>query len=204
MLTSVWQDLPWTWLLIRAAGVTAWLMLTLVVIWGLLLKTRLAGGALTPIGLLAVHRWLGAVALGFLAVHMGMLLVDPYVTFSVPELLIPFVSAWRPVDVAMGIAAFWLLVVVGVIGRLRARLGKRGNTVFKHAHRAAYAAWPLATGHYVMAGTDSTEMWSMAVMLAGAFAIVFMLLVRGFVPKPSREAPRRSENRESVRSVNSR
>ena len=34
-------EIPWTWLAIRASGVTAWGLLTAVVIWGILLRTRI-------------------------------------------------------------------------------------------------------------------------------------------------------------------
>ena len=65
-----------TWLAIRASGVTAWGLLTAVVVWGILLRTRILGRAASPTRLLDLHRWLGVLALSFLAIHMIFLLFD--------------------------------------------------------------------------------------------------------------------------------
>ena len=82
-------EIPWTWLAIRASGITAWGLLTAVVLWGILLRTRLLGRLASPMRLLDLHRWLGATALAFLLIHMILLLVDPAVKFTVAQLLIP-------------------------------------------------------------------------------------------------------------------
>ena len=82
-------DIPWTWLAIRASGVTAWGLLTAVVLWGILLRTQLLGRLAAPMRLLDLHRWLGVIALGFLFVHMALLLIDPAVSFTVAQILDP-------------------------------------------------------------------------------------------------------------------
>lgn len=178
-------DIPWTWLAIRGTGLTAWALLTAVVIWGILLRTRLLGRLAPPKKLLEAHRWLGATALAFLALHLLLLLIDPVVQFSVAQLLIPGIAPWEPVAVAFGVLAVYALIPVSIVGRIRTRLGKSGNTWFKRTHLVSYAAWPLATAHYVMAGTDALAMWSLALLGAGTALIVLALLVRGFVPPPA-------------------
>ena len=183
------SNVPWTWLLIRASGVTAWGLLTAVVVWGLLLKTRLLGKLAGPQTLLLMHRWLSVLALSFLALHMILLLVDPVVRFTPVQVLVPFAAPWEPLAVGLGALAFWMLIPVSVIGRLRTRLGKSGNTWFRRTHLIAYAAWPVATAHYVLAGTDALAQWSIGLLIAASALIVFALLVRGFVPAPSRRRP---------------
>jgi predicted ferric reductase len=180
------MSVPWTWLLIRASGITAWVLLTTVVAYGILLRTRLLGSGVKPLALLNGHRWLGALALVFLTGHLALLLADPYLRFTVPDLLIPFMSLWKPTEVAFGIAAVWVMAAVAVLGRLRVRLGKQGNTSFRRAHLLAYLAWPLATAHYVLAGTDALTIWSLALLAGSATVLVFLLLARGHVPHPSR------------------
>lgn len=183
-------EIPWTWLLIRASGVTAWGLLTAVVLWGLLLRTRLLGSKATPVSLLTMHRWLGTLAIGALAVHMALLLVDPAVSFTVPQLLIPGLAPWQPLAVAFGIVAMWTLLPVTIVGRIRSRLGSAGAVMFRRAHLISYFAWPLATAHYVMAGTDAMSEWSIALLIAGSALLVFGLLARGFVPAKA-QAPER-------------
>jgi len=41
MYKSPVTEIPWTWLAIRASGMTAWGLLTAVVLWGSLLRLRL-------------------------------------------------------------------------------------------------------------------------------------------------------------------
>lgn len=189
-------DLPWTWLAIRASGITAWGLLTAVVVWGILLRTRVLGRLAPEIRLLDLHRWLGAIALGFLAVHMALLLVDPYISFTVGQILIPGTAPWQTLAVALGSVAFWLMIPVSFLGRLRARMGQAGNRWFKRVHLLAYAAWPVATAHYVLAGTDALAEWSVGLLFAGTGLVVMALLARGFVPAPGpqRQFPAASGN----------
>ena len=100
-------DIPWTWLLIRGSGITAWALLTAVVAWGLLLRSRLLGSFAPPQRLMTMHRWLGATALAFLFVHLALLLVDPVVQFTVPQILVPGMAAWETLAVALGTLAMW-------------------------------------------------------------------------------------------------
>lgn len=177
-------EIPWTWLGIRATGVTAWGLLTAVVLWGLLLRTRLLGSSIKPPVLLGMHRWLGTLALSFLALHLVLLLVDPVVSFSVPQLFIPGIAPWEPFAVALGIIAMWLMIPVSVVGRIRQRLGRHGAKVFARTHLIAYSAWPLATAHYILAGTDAMTEWSIGLIIAASALLIFGLLARGFVPAP--------------------
>lgn len=187
-------DIPWTWLAIRASGVTAWGLLTAVVLWGILLRTQLLGRLAAPMRLLDLHRWLGVIALGFLALHMALLLIDPAVSFNVAQILIPGMAPWQALPVALGTIAFWLLIPVSFLGRMRAKMGLVGNRWFKRSHLLAYAAWPLATAHYVLAGTDALTEWSLGLLFAGTGLIVMALLARGFVPAPGPVRPIRGES----------
>jgi sulfoxide reductase heme-binding subunit YedZ len=182
-------DIAWTWLLIRVSGVTAWALLTAVVFWGLFLRTRLLGTKATPIALLHMHRWLGALALVILAVHLGTLLIDPVVGFSLSQILIPGTAPWQPFAVALGTIALYLMIPASIIGRIRTKLGKKGNTFFKRSHLIAYFAWPVATAHYIFAGTDALAEWSIALIIAASATLIFLLLARGFVPPPTRKRP---------------
>lgn len=179
-------EVPWTWFIIRGSGMTAWALLTAVMVYGLVLRSRSLNMRVKPLTLLTMHRWLGALAVTALAVHMLTLLVDPVVRFTPLHLLVPFTSSWEPGAVALGVAAFWLVIPVTIVGRIRVRLGKRGNVAFKRAHLYAYAAWPLATMHYVLAGTDAMTRWSLVLLSVGVASVVFTLILRGYFEPPTR------------------
>jgi sulfoxide reductase heme-binding subunit YedZ len=182
------NNIAWTWLGIRASGITAWGLLTAVVIWGILLKTQLLGRLAPPMKLLDLHRWLGAIAVVFLIAHLVLLMVDSYMQFSIWTILIPFtVPIQSPLQTfpwALGTIAFWMMLPVTFLGRIRAKMGRVGNTWFKRAHLIAYAAWPFATMHYVLAGTDALKQWSLALLFSATALVVMALLARGFVPAP--------------------
>lgn len=181
-------NIAWTWLGIRASGITAWGLLTAVVLWGILLRTQLLGRLAAPMRLLDLHRWLGAISMLFLITHMVLLMVDTFMQFSIWTLLIPitvpFQSPPQTTAWALGSIAFWLMLPVTFLGRLRAKMGLVGNAWFKRAHLIAYAAWPFATAHYVLAGTDALDQWSLALLFTATALIVMALLARGFVPAP--------------------
>lgn len=177
-------NVAWTWLGIRASGITAWGLLTAVVLWGILLKTQLLGRLAPPMRLLDLHRWLGAIALTFLFVHMALLMVDSFMKFSLWDVLVPGLAPNEPLAYGLGSIAFWLMIPVSFLGRLRARMGQVGNAWFKRAHLLAYFAWPVATAHYVLAGTDALQSWSLMLLFAATALIVMALLARGFVPAP--------------------
>ena len=80
--------------------------------------------------------------------------------------------------------AFWFLIPVSIIGRIRSRMAGSGARLFQRSHWLAYAAWPLATAHYVLAGTDALTEWSIGVLIAGSGLLVMGLLARGFIPAP--------------------
>ena len=167
-------DIPWTWVLIRATGVGAWLALTAVVAWGLAVRSVKAAGK--PFSrALSLHRWLGTIALVLVVVHMALLLVDTYEPFTIVQVLVPMTASWKPLAVALGTVAFWLMVPAWLLGRMRRRWGDRW---FLRVHALAYAAWPLATAHYVLAGTDALALWSLALLVAGTAVIVVLLLAR--------------------------
>ena len=168
------DGVSWSWVLIRATGIAAWCALTAVLAWGLAAAALRARGV-APTWAVWLHRWLPTLALGLLFAHMALLLVDSYQPFTVVEILVPLAAPWRPVAVALGTVAFWLIVPAWLLGRLR---GQRQYRWFKRAHLLAYAAWPLATAHYVLAGTDALAPWSLAILIGGTAVMVGALLAR--------------------------
>ncbi len=166
--------IPWTWVLVRATGITAWCALTSVLIVGLLSTVRRTRGG-TARRSAQLHGLLVPLALSLLALHAALLLVDTYEPFTVVQVLVPFTASWRPLPLALGIVALWLIMAVWLLGRQHGRYPRRW---FPCAHVCAYAAWPLATAHYVLAGSDALTWWSMTILIAGTGAVVTALLAR--------------------------
>ncbi|MEZ5171559.1 MAG: ferric reductase-like transmembrane domain-containing protein [Acidimicrobiia bacterium] len=163
------------WYVARAGGIVAWVLLTLSVVWGLLLSTRLLGGRPTPAWLTDLHRFLGGLAVVFTGVHVAGLVADNYVHFGWAETLVPFASGWRPLAVTAGVLAFYLLVAVEVTSLMMRRMPRRW---WRRVHESAFLVFLLASLHGAFAGTDATSPAYRWVSVASIGAVVFLTVVR--------------------------
>ncbi len=93
------------WYASRSSGIIAWVLITLSVVWGLSLSTRLLGNKPTAPWLLDLHRFFGAMAVIFTGVHIAGLVADSYVYFGWAEILVPGASEWKTWPVAWGVKA---------------------------------------------------------------------------------------------------
>ena len=167
------------WYVARATGIVAWGLATLSVLWGLALSTRALGPKPKAPWLLDLHRYLGGLCVLFVLAHMGALMADSYVDFGPSDVLVPGASAWKPLPVAWGIVAFYLLLAVELTSLLMDRIPKR---TWKAIHFLSYAVYVLATVHFLVAGTDATNAPVRIVAIASAGAIAFFTLYRAIGP----------------------
>lgn len=168
------------WYVARATGIVAWAGAVGAVLVGLALATRAGGRSVPPSWLLALHRHLGALTVAFIAGHIGALIADSYLEFTVADALVPFHSGWRSGPAAWGVLGMWLLLIVELTSLARRRLPRQAWRVI---HLTSYAAAVAATLHMLTAGTDGTSMalrWALAgsVALAAGFLTFRLLLER--------------------------
>jgi len=79
---------PTFWLLARASGLTAYVLLTTTALAGLVLKARPFGRAVKAAALTDVHRFLTFLALGALVLHGVALTLDHTVHMSLTALVV--------------------------------------------------------------------------------------------------------------------
>lgn len=160
---------PTFWLLARAAGLTAYALLTLSVLAGLVLKSR-PTRRLRAASVTELHRTLAVTSLGALALHGAALVADSTVKVTPAALLLPGLVSYRPAAVAAGVVGGWLLALVTVSFRLRKRIGMRA---WRRLHWATYALFVLATVHGLAAGTDAARPWAIDLYLGAVTAVAF-------------------------------
>jgi len=175
---------PTFWLLARASGLTAYLLLTLSVLAGLILKSRPFGRAVKAASVMDLHRLLSMLGLASLGVHGTMLLLDRTVHMPVSGLFVPGASPYRPVSVALGVIAAELMALVVVSFSVRKLIGQKR---WRLLHWTTYAIFGLATAHGLLAGSDSAQPWARDLYLGAVAAIVFATAWRASY-KPSRSA----------------
>jgi ferredoxin-NADP reductase/DMSO/TMAO reductase YedYZ heme-binding membrane subunit len=163
------------WYLARAGGLTAWWLLCVAVLWGLLLSTRVLGDRTPPAWLLDLHRMLGGLAVVFTTLHLVGLYLDTWSGFTLAQLFVPLESEYRPTAVAWGIVGLYLLVAIEVSSLLRRRIP---DGLWRWVHRTAFVVFLLATLHVFTAGSDASNRWIQGTAIAVGAAFVFLAAYR--------------------------
>jgi sulfoxide reductase heme-binding subunit YedZ len=173
------------WITSRAAGTAALLLSSLGVCVGLLMGGRLLRrrGA----ELRTAHEALSLATLAAIAVHGLSLLGDGYLHPSVADIAVPFASAYKSGWTAAGIVAGWSLATFGLSFYARRWIGGRR---WRKLHRFTVLAWALGLLHAVGEGTDSGQLWFLAMVAIAAVPALMLLLVRvgGGVARPAPRA----------------
>lgn len=199
------------WYAARATGFVAWGLVTLAVIAGLLLSTRLAKRRPTPAWTLDLHRFLGGAAVVAVLLHLAGLVADNYVDFGAADVLVPFASSWKPGAVALGVVALYLLVAVQGSSMLMRRLPRR---YWRAIHLTSFVAFWASTFHLQLAGTDaanSVARWTVNLAMVAVLFLTFMRVLSfgggsgratgvraGSAPAPRRHAARTGPQPDAV------
>jgi uncharacterized membrane protein len=161
------------WLAARATGITAYLVLTLLVALGLILShpvnqsTWKLSKRLFP-----WHENLFIFVVSFVLAHVAALLLDPYAEVSVLGAFIPGLSHYRTVPVAVGSVGLYALLVTGLTARYTKFLP---TGWWLKLHRLSIVVFVLSWTHGMLAGTDSDALrWiyvvtGIVVILAAAY-----------------------------------
>lgn len=142
------------WYVVRASGIVAYALLTATVVGGLLLSTRVLHRRPPSAWLLDWHRFVGGLAVAVTVLHIVAVWVDDYIDFTVLELVVPFVSPWRPTALAFGIVGLYLLLAIELTSLVRRRMPPRW---WRRVHHLSLPALAATTVHLVMAGEDGDE-----------------------------------------------
>jgi sulfoxide reductase heme-binding subunit YedZ len=184
------QDVETTWLLARSSGMLAYLLLTLGVVAGLTLSTRMFGRAIPPAVITGVHRTLSTLGLGALALHVGMLVLDTKVDIPLVSLVVPGLTEYRPIATGLGVVALELWVLIQLSFPLRRHIGVR---TWRRMHYATFGLWALAAMHGIAAGTDSGTPWARWLYVVSISLVVGLLgwrIVAARFPEPRTRTPR--------------
>jgi predicted ferric reductase len=172
---------PTFWILARASGLTAYVLITVSMLAGLVVKSRPFGAKLKAASAVDAHRFLTSLALGAVAVHAATLVLDSSVQIGLRQLLVPFTASYRPLWTGLGVLAAELAIVVAASFSLRKRIGGRA---WRRLHWATYAIFALATAHGLAAGTDTSRPWVFDIYLGSVGAVAFATAWRALTVRP--------------------
>jgi predicted ferric reductase len=171
------------WYLSRAAGLVAYVLLWLSIVFGLLITGKLArlwpGGPTT----VDLHQYSGLLGLAFSVFHAGVLLGDRYIGYSLLELLVPFAGrAYRPLWVGLGQLGFYLGLLVAFSFCVRRWIGHRA---WRLLHGGSFAVYLLVTVHGLAAGSDSGHPAVLTLYAVSSLSVAFLTTFRILVTRRS-------------------
>lgn len=182
------------WYVTRASALIGWVLLTVTVLWGILLSTRVLRKIDNPSWLQDLHRYLAGLALVMIVVHMVSLMLDGWLQFTVAETLIPFATDFKSTSIALGIIAFYLLLAVQLTAIFMNRLPR---AFWKSIHYASYVVLLFVALHAGWTGTDVTTWWYriLALILIGSatIAVITRIIVGNQSRKNSAKEPTQDE-----------
>lgn len=171
------------WYVTRAAAVSAYVLLLLAVDLGMLRSIARELSVRVSWILDELHQFISLLAAAFVALHLLALLLDPFISFSLLNLLLPLGQPYRPVPVDLGVLALYALGVVLVSSWLRRRMSQR---TWRGLHYASFAVFFLVTLHGLLAGSDAGQPWMHALYIGAAASVLFLVVARIFAPPGER------------------
>jgi predicted ferric reductase len=143
------------WYLTRSTGITAFILLTIALAFGVAATQRAMASRMWPRwATQAVHRNVALVGLPLLAVHIITTTIDKFVDVDWLSVVVPFTAGYQREWVGLGTIAFDLIVLAIATSLIRLRLPQR---LWLVVHLGVYIAWPLSLLHFLRTGTDAKD-----------------------------------------------
>jgi predicted ferric reductase len=168
------------WYVTRASGIIAYLLLWFSTILGLAVTSKYLDGMLDRLFTYDFHEFISLLSVGFTLLHVVVLMLDQYMPYSLAQILVPFISPYRPFWVGVGVIAFYIILLVTITFYLRNKIGTRS---FRAIHVLSLVGYIGVTLHGYFSGTD-TALPSMQILyqvsgLAVLFLTVYWLVLLG-------------------------
>lgn len=172
------------WIVGRAAGLTAYLLIVLLVTTGLVLshpgRSRLRRPA--PATRIRLHVSLAVFTLALTVLHVVVLATDRYAGVGWRGTFVPMGSSYRPVPVTLGVIAMYAGLLAGLTAGLSGhRVVAR---VWWPVHKVAVVTMVLVWGHGVLAGIDTPSLLWLYLVTGAA---VLCLAVWRYVARTPRD-----------------
>lgn len=158
------------WYISRAAGLMGYLLAWLSTLWGFAISSKMLDPFLDRAYTYDFHEHLSLLNLGFVALHVIVLMWDHVQPMSLMEVLLPFVSSYRPFWTGVGIIAFYLSIIVTVTFYIRSWISMK---TFRSIHYLSIAAYLGGLFHGLYAGTDSSLIWTQIMYWGTLLSTVF-------------------------------
>ena len=165
-----------TWNIIRAAGLTAYVLLFLTTAGGLLLSLQ-AVPANYRSSITSIHNTIATTGILFTLLHLSALLFDKQIHFSLADVFIPFWSSYQTLGSTLGIIAFYVMAIM-TLTSIPAIMKKLGYGMWRSIHSLAFLCYWIALYHSVVLGTDSGNALISTLYIFTGFIVVSLISLK--------------------------
>lgn len=168
------------WYVTRAAGITAYLLLFLSMMSGILYKLP-ANSASFNKYLLQIHESTGWLGLLFGMTHGLVLLFEKnYTNYTIINILIPFTTKQQVLSLSLGILAFYGILTLIISTDFLKKLGKK---TWKSIHFLSFPTFFLALMHGILMGSDTNNIVMILLYSITGIAILSLTIMRLWIAK---------------------
>jgi len=174
-------ETSWEWYIVRAAGFVAAFLIVLLVLSGIGQVTGFTYRFIEPIKAWTIHKAMAIALVVSIALHIIFLLLDHYIKFTIPQVLIPFLSHYNNTTQLFGLAlgglaiSFGVLAMYGVVILVASSLGwiDTHKRAWRKLHYISYLVALLVFFHVIYSGTDvKYGMFRFAWLFIGCIVII--------------------------------
>lgn len=176
-LTRPTAPSPTLWYLTRALAVGAYVSLTISMLFGALRSIARQSREHVSWMVDELHQFLATLSGVLVLGHLVALLLDPFLPFTVQNLLVPLNEPYRPFPVILGVFALYAMIALLFTSWFRAYMP---YGFWRVLHYLSFVAFVLVTAHGLLAGSDAGEPWMRAIYFGSAGAFAFVTLIRLF------------------------
>jgi predicted ferric reductase len=164
------------WYLSRGSAVSAYVLLWMSMIFGLLMSNRMAKHWPGAPAANDLHQYVSLLGLGLTAFHAVILTGDAYLKLNIAQIITPFgVASYRPFQVGLGQIAFFLWAIVAASFYVKKRIGVKA---WKSIHFFSFVLFGFALIHGITSGSDSGETWMQVIYWSSAASILMLTVYR--------------------------
>jgi len=163
------------WILIRATGMSAVVLLTASMVLGLMMSLRMRPKRWPAVVTNDIHQFVTSLALWVTGAHLALLLVDNVSGISLRDLVIPFLASSQRIAMGVGTIAVLALAVVWITSINRTKIG---HSRWRTIHFTAFVAYVMAIAHGIFGGTDTSQTWAWPVYATSVGLVGWLMMKR--------------------------
>ncbi len=163
------------WYLSRGSAFVALTLLWLSMALGLLITNKMARTwPGVPVSF-AMHEFISILGLGFALFHALILMGDRYIGYTLAQVLVPFLSSYKPLWVGFGQLGFYTMLIVTLSFDVRSHIGQK---TWRSLHYVSFITYLVALLHGIAAGSDASLPWAQQYYWISGGTILFFLCYR--------------------------